>query len=375
LSDGFWWNYTLMIVGGVTMLFGAIHSIFRSDMKSVLAYSTISALGIIVFLLGLGNEFALYAAVTFILVHALYKATLFLVTGIVDHTLHTRNLNQVWGLWKTMPIVAVASLIAALSSAGIPLTFGFISKDLIYESTLNFPKWGIWITGIALITNVLLACSGFMVGIKPFIGKRTEVESELKKPKIQLWLPVVILSALTLFLGLFPFVADKGILSFAFDSIHRNPTELYLKIWHRFNFVLLLSGITIGLGLILFLLNKYFRKSENFIERLEVISSKNIIEFICDQVRNFAFLYTRFLHNGYLRNYLIMIILFITLLVGYRLFTTTPIQINTENLSGLRLYEITIFLIIVIAIFYTLRTPSRLAAIAGMGVIGYAICL
>src|SRR5690606_27971935 len=74
LSDGFWWNYTLMIVGGVTMLFGAIHSIFRSDMKSVLAYSTISALGIIVFLLGLGNEFALYAAVTFILVHALYKA-------------------------------------------------------------------------------------------------------------------------------------------------------------------------------------------------------------------------------------------------------------------------------------------------------------
>jgi len=375
LSDGFWWNYTLMIVGGVTMLFGAIHSIFRSDMKSVLAYSTISALGIIVFLLGLGNEFALYAAVTFILVHALYKATLFLVTGIVDHTLHTRNLNQVWGLWKTMPIVAVASLIAALSSAGIPLTFGFISKDLIYESTLNFPKWGIWITGIALITNVLLACSGFMVGIKPFIGKRTEVESELKKPKIQLWLPVVILSALTLFLGLFPFVADKGILSFAFDSIHRNPTELYLKIWHGFNFVLLLSGITIGLGLILFLLNKYFRKSENFIERLEVISSKNIIEFICDQVRNFAFLYTRFLHNGYLRNYLIMIILFITLLVGYRLFTTTPIQINTENLSGLRLYEITIFLIIVIAIFYTLRTPSRLAAIAGMGVIGYAICL
>src|SRR5690606_36699067 len=106
-----------MIVGGVTRLFGAIDNIFGYDMKTVFAYSTISALRIIAFLLGLGNEFALYAAVTFILVHALYKATLFLVTGIVDHTLHTRNLNQVWGLWKTMSVVAVASLIAALSSA------------------------------------------------------------------------------------------------------------------------------------------------------------------------------------------------------------------------------------------------------------------
>lgn len=375
LSDGLIWNYTLMSAGGMTMVFGAFHSIFRRDMKSVLAYSTISALGIIVFLLGLGNEYALYAAVTFILVHALYKATLFLVTGIVDHTLHTRDLNEVYGLGKIMPVVAIASVVAALSSAGIPFTFGFISKDLIYESTLDFPTWGIWITIIAVATNVLLACSGFMVGIKPFIGKRPESETELKKPKIYLWLPVVILSSLTLLFGIFPFIADKGILTFAFQSIHSNPTELYLKIWHGFNFVLLLSGITILLGLILFLLNKYFRKSENFIDKFDVVSPQNIIEFISDKIRIFAFLYTRFLHNGYLRNYLIMIILFITLLVGYRLFTTTPIRINTSDLSGLRLYEITIFIMIVVAIYFTLRTTSRLAAIAGMGVIGYGICL
>lgn len=375
LSDGYWWNYTLMIVGGMTMFFGAFHSIFRSDMKSVLAYSTISALGIIVFLLGIGNEYALYAAVTFILVHALYKATLFLVTGIVDHTLHTRDLGQVWGLGKIMPVVAVASAVAAFSSAGIPLTFGFISKDLIYESTLHFPKWGLWITIFAVATNVLLACSGFMVGIKPFIGKRTETESELKKPKIYLWLPVVILSALTLVFGMFPYIADKGILTFAFQSVNAGPSQLYLKIWHGFNFVLLLSGITILLGLVLFLLNKYFRKSQNFIDKFDPVSPKNIVEVISDKFRIFAFIYTRFLHNGYLRNYIIMMILFITILVGYRLFTTTPIRINTNDLSGLRMYELTIFVIIIIAIYFTLRTTSRLTAIASMGVIGYGICL
>ncbi|SMC42908.1 putative monovalent cation/H+ antiporter subunit A [Moheibacter sediminis] len=375
LSDGFIWNYTLMIVGGMTMFFGAFHSIFRSDMKSVLAYSTISALGIIVFLLGLGNEYALYAAMTFILVHALYKATLFLVTGIVDHTLHTRDLSQVYGLGKIMPVVAIASAVAALSSAGIPLTFGFISKDLIYESTLHFPKWGMYLTIFAVATNVLLACSGFIVGIKPFLGKRAETETEIKKPKIYLWLPVVILSTLTLLFGIFPFIADKGILTFAFQSVNAKPSGLYLKIWHGFNFVLLLSGITIVLGLILFLFNKYFRKAENSIEKFNKVSPQNIVEFLGDKFRIFAFIYTRFLHNGYLRNYIIMMILFITLLVGYRLFTTTPIRINTDDLTGLRMYEITIFVIIVVSIYFTLRTTSRLTAIAGMGVIGYGICL
>src|SRR5690554_5184911 len=146
LQDGFWWDNTLMITGGITMLYAAFHSIFRVDMKGVLAYSTISALGIIVFLLGLGNDYALTAAVVFIVVHALYKAALFLTTGIIDHAVHTRNLTELSGLRKVMPVVFWASLIAALSSAGVPLLFGFISKDLIYEATLSFPTWGLWLT-------------------------------------------------------------------------------------------------------------------------------------------------------------------------------------------------------------------------------------
>lgn len=109
--------------------------------------------------------------------------------------------------------------------------------------------------------------------------------------------------------------------------------------------------------------------------KLEVASPQNIMEGLAENFRKFAFLYTRFFHNGYLRNYLIMIILFITLLVGYRLFTTMPIGVNTEELTDLRLYELIIFIIIVIAIFLTLRTPSRLTAILSTGVIGYGICL
>ena len=375
LSDGYWWNNVLMIVGGITMFYGAFHSILRKDMKSILAYSTISALGIIVFLLGMGTDYAIYAAVTFIVVHALYKATLFLVTGIVDHATHTRDITQLKGLRKVMPIVAIASLIAALSSAGIPLTFGFISKDLVYESTLNFHQWPIVLTAIAVLTNIFLACSGFMAGIKPFIGQLPIAYQEIERPSIFLWLPIVILSFFTLLFGCFPFLADKAIIHLADFAIMKGQSTIYLKIWHGFNLVLLLSAITIVCGVLLFLIKRNPEKSETLITKLEPISPKTLVESFGEFFRTFAFIYTRFLHNGYLRNYLITIIVFITLLVGYRLFTTTPIQVNTSDLSSFRLYELTIFIAIVIAIFYTLRTRSRLTAIASLGIIGYCICL
>lgn len=375
LSDGFWWSNTLMIVGGITMFYGAFHSVFRTDMKGILAYSTISALGIIVFLLGIGNEYALYAAVTFILVHALYKAALFLITGIVDHAVHTRDISQISGLRKVMPLVFLASIIAALSSAGIPLTFGFISKDLIYEATLHIPQWALWITGIAVLTNIFLACSGFMAGIKPFIGKLPEAYQNTSKPSAFLWVPVVVLSFLTLLFGLFPMLADEGILKFAFDAVSKTPTELYLKIWHGFNEVLLLSALTIILGFAMFLAKRYNGKPLEFLEKFNRISPRNIVENLGEATRNFAFQYTRFFHNGYLRNYLITIIIFLTLLVGYRLFTTTSIEVNTKDLSGFRIYELTMFVMILVAIYFTIVTRSRLTAIASLGIIGYCICL
>ncbi|HLV23880.1 MAG TPA: putative monovalent cation/H+ antiporter subunit A [Moheibacter sp.] len=375
LSDGYIWNYTLMIVGGITMIYGAFHSIFRTDLKSILAYSTISALGIIVFLLGIGTEYAIYAAVTFILVHALYKATLFLVAGIIDHAVHTRDITQLWGLGKYMPVVATAAIIAALSSAGVPLTFGFLSKDLIYESTLNISQWGIWLTVLVISTNVLLACAGFLAGVKPFLGKSSYKKNEFHRPSFLLWLPVVILSCLTLIYGIFPFLVDNGILKYAFQSIAVNEPNIYLKIWHGFNTVLLLSVLTIFLGAVLFVFNRYLRRPLQNIYKLEAISPQHLTESFGEFTRKFAFIYTRLMHNGYLRNYLIVIIVFITVLVGYRLFTTLPIQVITEDLSGFRIYELTVFIIIVISTLYTIKTTSRLTAITSLGVIGYCLCL
>lgn len=372
------WNDTLMIVGGITMVMGAVLSVFHKDMKGLLAYSTISALGIIVFLIGIGTETSLYAACTFILVHALYKATLFLITGIVDHATHTRDLSVLRGLRKVMPVIAIAGFIAALSSAGIPFTFGFLSKELIYGVSTD----GIWtqetvfvLTGIALLTNIFLTSSGFLAGIRPFFGKLPKEFEKIKKPNFYLWFPPVLLSALTLLFGIVPSIIDQSILKSATISVLGTSTQMYLSLWHGFNLVLLLSAITIALGILLYFVIKPSSKNESRLKGLDDFSPQTILTSIALGIRWFAFRYTRFFHNGYLRVYIMFIVIFFTGIVGYKLFADVPLRVNTEDLSAFRIYEFTVFVITIIAIYFITSTTSRLTSIAALGVIGYSICL
>lgn len=378
LGNDIAWNYTLMIVGGITMIVGASISIFHKDMKSVLAYSTISALGIIVFLIGVGTEPAMYAACTFILVHALYKATLFLITGIVDHQTQTRDLSVLRGLRKIMPVVAIAGFIAAFSSSGIPLTFGFISKELIYGVSTD----SIWtqetiigLTALALLTNVFLTASGFLAGIKPFFGNLPKAFIKVTKPNFYLWLPPVLLSFFTLLFGVFPTLIDQYVVQSAAKTVFGANTTMYLSLWHGFNMVFILSIITIVAGALLYFVIVPSNRNEGRLKAFEAVSSKVLITKLAMGTRWFAFKYTRFFHNGYLRIYLMIITVFFTGVVGYKLFADVPLRINTDGLSEFRIYEFVVFIITLIAIYFITNTTSRLTAIAALGVIGYSICL
>ncbi|HCX55728.1 MAG TPA: Na(+)/H(+) antiporter subunit A, partial [Sphingobacterium sp.] len=246
------WMYSLMAIGGLTMLYAAFHSIFRTDLKGVLAYSTISALGILVFLWGLGTKDAIIAASVFILVHALYKAALFLITGIIDHETGTRDLTILRGLRKVLMPVAIAGILAALSSAGIPLTFGFIGKDLIYEATLHAtPDLFLYLTVAAVVTNILLVSAGFMAGIKPFVGKLPEQFNTIHLPYKAMWIPPLLLAILGVVFGCIPGLVGEWIAGPTATSILAKPETFHLKIWHGFNLILLLSAITIAAGTLL----------------------------------------------------------------------------------------------------------------------------
>ena len=376
LGNQEFWNTTLIIVGGITMLYAAVHTLFRTDLKGVLAYSTISVLGLLVFLIGLGTQYALTAAGVYILVHALYKATLFLVTGIIDHETGTRNITVLSGLRKVMLPVAIAGFLAAISSAGMPPTVGFVGKDLVYEATLHMGGWSTVLTIVAIATNILVLYAGFVVGIKPFTGKLPDEYSKVHLPSFLMWIPPMILALLGIIIGIFPGVIDGPLIKPLVNAVGLNGGEVHLKLWHGFNFVLALSALTLIVGITLYFLLKPSEKREEAIGKLEIISPKNIILQFGRGFQKLSGLWTRIFQNGFLRNYVSTIILFLVILVGYSLFTTQRgIPIDLSSFSRMTYYEMVIMGVMFFAVLFVVTAKSRLTAVVAMGIVGYAICL
>ncbi|WP_346238988.1 hydrogen gas-evolving membrane-bound hydrogenase subunit E [Niabella insulamsoli] len=370
------WSYTLMIVGGFTMLYAAIHALLRTDLKSILAYSTISALGILTFLIGLGTADAIIAASVFILVHALYKASLFLITGIIDHAAHTRDISLLSGLRKVLLPVAIAGFLAACSSAGLPFTFGFIGKDLIYEATLHAnSSWKLGLTTLAVLTNICLVAAGFMAGIKPFTGSLPIHYQTIRLPYISMWLPPLTLAVLGVLFGLMPDTVGNLFAEKAVLAMLGTETKLNLKIWHGFNTVLLLSLLTIVTGAVLYRFNKPIKGKTLWLLKFKNFSPEFIFKKITVTVFKFSEWYTQKFHNGYLRSYHLQIILFAEALLAYKLWLSGPIDINFYGLAMLSVYEVAIAILLIGALIIILTTRTRLTAVVSMSVIGYCICL
>ena len=370
------WMYPLVVIGGITMLYSAFHSIFRTDLKAILAYSTVAALGMLVFLIGIGTAESLLAASVFILVHALYKASLFLTAGVIDHETGTRDITQLAGLRKVLFPLFIAGMLAALSSAGLPLTFGFIGKDLIYEATLHTTGiLTIVLTTVAVLTNIFLLCAGFMAGIKPFAGTLPDRYSRVHLPHTLMWSAPLLLAILGVILGCAPWLVDAALLNPAAEAMHQSAIDSPLKIWHGFNIVLLLSGITLLLGTLLYVSRRPATSTLVRIERYNRFAPKHVIGQLARFARKIAIRYTRALHNGYLRAYLVRIILAATLLLAIRLTIGGPIQLTLNHISPVTLYEIIVAAILIAAIYITVTASSRLTVVVATSVIGYCVCL
>lgn len=372
------WNNTLLLVGGATMVFGAFHSVFKHDMKAILAYSTVSALGICVFLIGMESSTAFVALGVFILTHALYKGALFLTTGIVDQATGTRDVRALSGLRKSMPWLAFAALAAVLSLSGVPLSLGFVSKDLLYEMGLQREMpLRVLEVGLLFITNVFIIAGGFLVAVKPFFGRRPLQEGHDRpvKPKSLAYIfPVVILGLLTLLFGLWPGLLDRFIHAFV-HAMDPYPEPYSIRIWHGFNLVLLLSLCTFAAGLLLylFILRRKALGKPPLID--EKYGAQRLSEALMERFLRFAKIYSYAFQNGYLRNYILFIVIFFIGLVGYKVVRELDLEIHYEFLSPVRAYEAIFFVVIVGSILITVFTPSRLASLASMSITGYGVCL
>lgn len=374
LGNTEFWNSTLLLVGAITMVYAVVHTLFRKDLKGILAYSTISALGILVFLIGQGTGKAMLAAALFIVVHALYKATLFLVTGIIDHQTNTRDVTVLRGLRKVMLPAAIAGFLAAISSAGIPPTVGFIGKELTYESTLSFDSVPVlWIT-LILITKILLLYAGFVAGISPFVGKLPQQFVNTKRPGILFWLPPMILAVLGIAFGIFPSLIEPIVFPVV-TAMGESLGNEHLKLWHGFNTVLWLSIATIVVGTALYFTLKPSQKLVASAERVEFISPKSLTAGAWTYFNKSASLWTRIFQNGYLRNYIAIIVLFLIALTGYSLYNTARFDLDRSTLTEITVYGIAVVILMFSSVFLVVFTKSRLTAVASMGVMGLSICL
>jgi multicomponent K+:H+ antiporter subunit A len=234
LSGSDAWFYAVSTVGLLTMVYGAKVALFKDDLKAILAYSTISHLGLITFLLGLGTKAAATAAVFHIICHATFKAPLFMAAGIVDHEAHTRNLGALGGLRRAMPITFLIAALAGASMAGVPLLNGFLSKEMALEEAAHTAWLGMdWIIPLLATIGALLSVAytyRLIGGI--FLGApRTEL-ARVHDPKLGLWGPPAILVALVVAVGIVPMPLAAWLVDLATGAVTGEQVTAKIVHWH-----------------------------------------------------------------------------------------------------------------------------------------------
>jgi len=377
------WHLWVTGVGVVTMLLGAILALAQTDFKRILAYSTISTLGCLVLLLGIGTPLAVQAAMLFLVVHALYKGALFLVAGAVDHETGTRDATRLGGLAKAMPVTAAAAGLAALSMAGLPPLLGFVNKELLYEANLHAPRAAGWLTGAGVTSNVLLVAVAGIVGLRPFVGQATATPRKPHEAPVALWLGPVILAGLSLLGGLLPHGIPSFLASAAASAVRAEPVVAELKLWHGVTPVLGLSVLTIVLGAALYMggnaLGRIVQRGApqvgTFLRALGGWGPERGYHVILRGINRIAEVQTRLFQSGYLNHYLITIVATAVGLAGYAMISHGGPSLSLEGLMDIRLYEVFLCMWIIAAALMAVVASSRLAAVAALGAVGYGVAL
>ena len=319
------WFAVVSLTGIVTMVMGAYIALFKHDLKGLLAYSTVSHLGLITLLLGLGTDLAAMAAVFHIINHAVFKASLFMAAGIIDHESGTRDMRKLNGLWKYMPWTATLAMVAASSMAGVPLLNGFLSKEMLFaetlhQSTLGALSW--WIPLLSTVGGALAVAYSlrFMHDVF-FNGEPIDLPRTPHEPPRYMRVPVEVLVVLCLLVGIFPQFMVGDLLDTASMAVLQNTLPEYsLAVWHGFNFPLLMSALAVTGGLILYINRRHlFSFQEQFLER----DAKYVFEKAVQKLISRATSLHAWMDNGSLQRSMFLLILLALVVSAAPLFNLT----------------------------------------------------
>ncbi len=365
------WIGWLTAVGVLTLLTGALMASAQVYLKRLLAYTTVAALGFMVMLLGIGSERAVQAAVVFLMAHACYKASLFLVAGIITHETGEADVRRLGGLLRFMPVAGACSVVAAVSMAGLPLSFGFVAKELVYASVLD--RFLVFIPAVA--ASLLFVVVAFQVGIKPFLpGSSDSSGTPHEAPPAMLAGPVI-LGLACLAGGFFPQAFAGALAASAAAAIQGGlVSEVDLQAWHGITPESVASALTLMLGVAAVFATGHWVRIGSAMKPLANFGPDRVYVAKLKGLNLLAVWQTRVLQSGSLRRYVAIIVLAMVGLFGLSVLRSGELPILNRN-TPLTLPSLILGLLIMLGAIGSMIATSRISAVAALGVVGFCVSL
>lgn len=394
------WFWLVSGIGLLTLLWGAFCAIRQTDLKALLAYSTVSQLGLIMSLFGVGSisfnqelisaalyTQAIFAGLFHLINHSTFKGALFMVVGIVDYQLGTRDIRRLGGLMSFMPISFTVALIGSFSMAGLPPFNGFLSKEMFFTAMLKISEldlfsldtWGILFPVIAWIASVFTFVYSLIIVIKTFLGEQSESldKPTHEAPKGMLVAPVI-LALFVVGIFFFPnivgdyliYPAMLSIFSSVFAGEHLTHT---ISAWHGFNTELFMTIGIVILGTVIFLLLRYFK----YVYKLfpEKWSFDALFHHGLEGLERISNKITSFYMTGNLKHYLSYIYLSIVIFIGGNLVYRGAFTFNFTDDANIHLFSWFLVAVIIVAAVMLIFVKKRLPAILLNGFIGYSVSM
>lgn len=396
------WFWTVSIVGMITLFWGSFNAVKQTDLKALLAYSTISQLGLIMSLLGLGSvahhigystESVIYTQATFaalfhMINHSTFKGALFMVVGIVDHELGTRDIRRLGGLMALMPFTFTVAVIGSLSMAGLPPFNGFLSKEMFFAATVQISNadvfslqtFGIVFPIVAWVASIFTFIYCMIFIFKTFLGpaQPEKLDKPIHEAPMGMLISPLILAAFVVGIFFFPNLLGNYILRPAMSSVYptfgdaSNLTPS-ISAWHGVKPELLM---TIGVVLVGAILYKFIKKWKPiyglFSQKYTFNALYNNVLSLSEKGSGFV---TRGYMTGFLRDYIAYIFGFFIIVVGGFLFYSGAFSMDISTNAPIRFYEVILVTVMAIAAIAMLFAKSRMTATLLNGVLGYSIAI
>lgn len=369
------WQVILPVFGAATLVIGALLAVRQTDLKLMLAYTTVSSLGLLVLLTGFGAPYAIEAAALYLVAHSLFKGALFMIAGIIDHETGVRDVTRLGGLRSAMPLTFAIAMAAAISMGGLPPFFGFLAKEEIYTALSAFDGRSIIFAALVVTGNALMFAVAFAVAMKPFIGKRLETPQAPHEAPVLLWLGPAVLALAGLAAAFLSGPVHALISSPMASAIAGEARTVAISLEPHLGVPLVLSALTVALGIGFYL--GLTRLRATIAAGLAAIGwgpDRGFDQAMRGLVRLSAAV-TRRLQNGRLDTYMAATFLLLAFVLIGPPFLYGELARAPVFPQDIPLHELAIMAIAAIGLVTVVLAKDRLTAIVSLGIQGFSVAV